>query len=81
MEGARLRSAVALYRDVAQDTVVEDNGSKQLKAGQRILCNLVNAHRTIRTSDILLIRINDRLLPQMTQLRFRNPRKSNLTVT
>ncbi|KAL1969515.1 hypothetical protein VTN77DRAFT_8953 [Rasamsonia byssochlamydoides] len=44
MEGARLGGVVALYRDVAQPTVVEDNGKRlNLKADQRILCNLVAA--------------------------------------
>ncbi|KAH1985901.1 hypothetical protein KXW18_005591 [Aspergillus fumigatus] len=44
MEGARIRSSVALPRVVAQPTVVEDNGQKiTLKQGQHIICNLVSA--------------------------------------
>ncbi|KAF5864651.1 hypothetical protein ETB97_006928 [Aspergillus alliaceus] len=44
MEGARLRSSVALPRMVAKPTVVEDNGKRlNLKTGQHILCNLVSA--------------------------------------
>lgn len=42
MEGARLQSSVALPREVAKDTELEDNGKKlNLKAGQQIMCNLV----------------------------------------
>ncbi|KAB8072880.1 heme peroxidase [Aspergillus leporis] len=44
MEGARLRSSVALPRMVTKPTVIEDSGKKlNLKAGQHILCNLVSA--------------------------------------
>ncbi|KAJ5815526.1 hypothetical protein N7474_007303, partial [Penicillium riverlandense] len=44
LEGARLRSSVALPREVAKPTVIEDNGEKLiLKAGQQIYCNLVAA--------------------------------------
>ncbi|KAL3479872.1 heme peroxidase [Aspergillus californicus] len=44
MEGARLRSSVALPRVAAQPTVIEDNGKKiDLKAGQPVICNLVSA--------------------------------------
>ncbi|KAL2862868.1 peroxidase/cytochrome P450 family protein [Aspergillus lucknowensis] len=44
MEGARLRSSVALPRVAAQPTVIEDNGEKlTIKAGQTIMCNLVSA--------------------------------------
>ncbi|KAL2821930.1 Psi-producing oxygenase A [Aspergillus granulosus] len=44
MEGARLRSSVALPRVAAQPTVVEDQGEKiTLKAGQAVMCNLVSA--------------------------------------
>ncbi|KAJ5720751.1 Psi-producing oxygenase A [Penicillium malachiteum] len=44
MEGARIRSTVALPREVAKPTVVEDNGvNVTLKAGQEIVCNLVAA--------------------------------------
>lgn len=44
MEGARLRSSVALPREVATPSVIEDNGEKViLKEGQEILCNLVSA--------------------------------------
>lgn len=43
MEGARLRSSVALPRVVTKDTEIEDNGEKvTLKAGQQIVCNLVS---------------------------------------
>lgn len=43
MEGARLRSSVALPRIVTKDTEIEDNGEKvSLKAGQQIVCNLVS---------------------------------------
>ncbi|KKA20520.1 Linoleate 8R-lipoxygenase [Rasamsonia emersonii CBS 393.64] len=46
MEGARLGATVGLYRDVAQPTVVEDNGKKlNLRAGQRVLCNLIAASK------------------------------------
>lgn len=42
MEGARIRSSVALPREVAKPTVIEDNGEKvMLKTGQQIYCNLV----------------------------------------
>ncbi|PYI02221.1 heme peroxidase [Aspergillus sclerotiicarbonarius CBS 121057] len=44
MEGARLRSSVALPRVVAKPTVVEDGGSKlAFKPGQAVLCNMVSA--------------------------------------
>ncbi|KAF9888104.1 hypothetical protein FE257_009240 [Aspergillus nanangensis] len=50
MEGARLRSSVALPRVVAKPTVIEDNGTTlQLKEGQHILCNLVAASRDPNT--------------------------------
>ena len=43
MEGARIRGAVALMREVAKPTVVEDNGvNVTLKTGQQIFCNLVS---------------------------------------
>lgn len=43
MEGARLGTTVGLYRDVARPTVVEENGKTlNLRAGQRVLCNLVS---------------------------------------
>jgi linoleate 8R-lipoxygenase/9,12-octadecadienoate 8-hydroperoxide 8R-isomerase len=43
MEGARIRSSVALPREVAKPTVIEDNGEKvTLKTGQNIYCNLVS---------------------------------------
>ena len=43
MEGARIRSSVGLYRDVQKDTTVLD-GDKvlNLKAGDRVLVNLVS---------------------------------------
>ncbi|KAJ5142315.1 Psi-producing oxygenase A [Penicillium atrosanguineum] len=44
MEGARIRSSVAVPREVAKPTVIDDNGEKlTLKTGQQILCNLVAA--------------------------------------
>ncbi|OOF98169.1 hypothetical protein ASPCADRAFT_142143 [Aspergillus carbonarius ITEM 5010] len=44
MEGARLRSSVALPRVVAKPTVVEDSGTKlAFKPGQAVICNLVSA--------------------------------------
>ncbi|KAL4953119.1 Psi-producing oxygenase A [Aspergillus filifer] len=44
MEGARLRSSVALPRVAAEPTVVDDNGSNvTVKAGQAVICNLVSA--------------------------------------
>lgn len=46
MEGARLRCSVALPREVAHATVVEDNGEKlSLNPGQKVVCNLVAASR------------------------------------
>ncbi|KAJ5102586.1 Psi-producing oxygenase A [Penicillium argentinense] len=43
MEGARIRSSVALPREVAKPTAFDDNGEKvTLKTGQQIYCNLVN---------------------------------------
>ncbi|PYI22509.1 heme peroxidase [Aspergillus japonicus CBS 114.51] len=46
MEGARLRSSVALPRYVAKPTVIEDAGKKlALKTGQLVYCNLVAASR------------------------------------
>lgn len=43
MEGARLRSSVALPRVAAKPTVVEDNGEKlTIKTGQAVICNLVS---------------------------------------
>lgn len=42
MEGSRIGATVGLYRDAAEPTVIEDAGVKlNLKAGQRVLCNLV----------------------------------------
>lgn len=42
MEGARLQSSVALPREVAKETVIEDGGEKvTLKEGEQIVCNLV----------------------------------------
>lgn len=42
MEGGRIRSSVALPREVAKPTVIDDNGEKvTLKAGQNIFVNLV----------------------------------------
>ncbi|KAJ5585548.1 Psi-producing oxygenase A [Penicillium hispanicum] len=44
MEGARIRSSLALLREVAKPTVIDDNGEKvTLKTGQQIYCNLVAA--------------------------------------
>ncbi|KAL6238146.1 Psi-producing oxygenase A [Aspergillus navahoensis] len=44
MEGARLRSSVALPRLAALPTVIEDNGQKlAIKTGQAVMCNLVSA--------------------------------------
>ncbi|CEJ62348.1 Putative Psi-producing oxygenase A [Penicillium brasilianum] len=44
MEGGRIRSSVALPREVAKPTVIDDNGEKvTLKAGQNIFVNLVSA--------------------------------------
>ncbi|KAL4803636.1 Psi-producing oxygenase A [Aspergillus unguis] len=44
MEGARLRSSVALPRVAAQPTIIEDNETKlTIKAGQAVMCNLVSA--------------------------------------
>ncbi|KAJ5224070.1 Psi-producing oxygenase A [Penicillium chermesinum] len=41
MEGARIRSSVALPRKVAKPTVIEDKGEKvTLKTGQEVFCNL-----------------------------------------
>lgn len=38
-----MRSTVALYRDVATDSVVEDHGREvKLKAGERVICHLVS---------------------------------------
>jgi hypothetical protein len=43
MEGSRISSVVALYRDVSKPVVLDDNGKKlDLKPGQRVLCNLVS---------------------------------------
>lgn len=43
MEGARLQSSVALPREVAKETEIEDNGEKiTLKAGEQVVCNLVS---------------------------------------
>jgi hypothetical protein len=42
MEGSRITATVGLYRDAVEPTVVEDGGVKiNLKANQRVLCNLV----------------------------------------
>lgn len=47
MEGARLRSSVALPRVAAKPTVIEDNGEKlTIKTGQAVICNLVNEEST-----------------------------------
>ncbi|EEP80274.1 hypothetical protein UREG_05116 [Uncinocarpus reesii 1704] len=44
LEGARMRSTVALFRDVATNVTVQDHDKEQsLQTGQRILCNLVSA--------------------------------------
>ncbi|KAJ5635758.1 Psi-producing oxygenase A [Penicillium longicatenatum] len=44
MESARIRSTVALPREVVKPTVIEDSGEKvTLKTGQQIYCNLVAA--------------------------------------
>jgi linoleate 8R-lipoxygenase/9,12-octadecadienoate 8-hydroperoxide 8R-isomerase len=44
MEGGRIRSSVALPREVVKPTVIDDNGEKiTLKAGQEIFVNLVAA--------------------------------------
>ncbi|ODM23237.1 Psi-producing oxygenase A [Aspergillus cristatus] len=46
MEGARLQSSVALPREVAKETVIEDGGEKvTLKEGEQIVCNLVSASK------------------------------------
>jgi linoleate 8R-lipoxygenase/9,12-octadecadienoate 8-hydroperoxide 8R-isomerase len=46
LEGTRLSSAVALYRDVVRSGEVDDNGTTiPLKAGQRVFCNLMSASR------------------------------------
>ncbi|KAF3481341.1 fatty acid oxygenase [Arthroderma uncinatum] len=44
LEGARMRSVVALYRDVTKETKIQD-GDKvlHLRPGQRTMCNLVTA--------------------------------------
>lgn len=53
MEGARLRSSVALPREVATPSVVEDNGEKiTLKAGQEIICNLVRNANAFDKSNV-----------------------------
>ncbi|KAK2779959.1 hypothetical protein FQN53_001190 [Emmonsiellopsis sp. PD_33] len=46
LEGARMRSTVALYRDVATKSTVKD-GEKELtlEPGQRVICNLVSASK------------------------------------
>lgn len=45
MEGARIRSSVALPREVAKAAVIEDKGEKiTLKKGQQLFCNLVSAN-------------------------------------
>lgn len=42
MEGGRIRSSVALPREVAKPTVIDDDGEKiTLKIGQQIYTNLV----------------------------------------
>lgn len=42
MEGARMRSSVALPREVAKPSVIQDHDEKiTLKAGQEVMCNLV----------------------------------------
>lgn len=42
MEGGRIRSSVALPREVAKPTVIDDDGEKiTLKTGQQIYINLV----------------------------------------
>ncbi|KAJ5908809.1 Psi-producing oxygenase A [Penicillium taxi] len=44
MEGVRIRSSVALPREVAKPTVIEDNGKRvSLEVGQQVLVNLVGA--------------------------------------
>jgi linoleate 8R-lipoxygenase/9,12-octadecadienoate 8-hydroperoxide 8R-isomerase len=43
MEGGRIRSSVALPREVVKPTVIDDSGEKiTLKAGQEIFVNLVS---------------------------------------
>jgi len=43
MEGGRIRSSVALPREVVKPTVIDDNGEKIiLKAGEEIFVNLVS---------------------------------------
>lgn len=47
MEGARLRSSVALPRVAAKPTVIEDDGKKlTIKTGQAVICNLVSEEFT-----------------------------------
>ena len=44
MEAARITSSVGLYRDVVSDVTITDGDSPlHLKAGERIMCNLVTA--------------------------------------
>jgi hypothetical protein len=44
MEGARIGATVALYRDAARPTTVEDNGKTlNLQEGERVFCNLVSS--------------------------------------
>ncbi|PGH27261.1 hypothetical protein AJ80_00971 [Polytolypa hystricis UAMH7299] len=44
LEGARMRSTVALYRDVSTNVTIDDNGNPvELKPGDRVVCNLISA--------------------------------------
>ncbi|KAK2733367.1 hypothetical protein FQN57_002157 [Myotisia sp. PD_48] len=44
LEGARIGSAVAVYRDVVKQTQIQDGDRLlELKPGQRLICNLVSA--------------------------------------
>ncbi|KAJ5777550.1 Psi-producing oxygenase A [Penicillium odoratum] len=71
MEGARIRSTVALLREVVKPTVVEDNGEKvTLKTGQQVICNLVSAgHDAKAFPDPETVRL-DRDLSQYTHFGF-----------
>jgi hypothetical protein len=80
MEGARLRSSVALPRVAAQPTVVEDNGEKlTIKAGQVVMCNLVSHGWMSRLFSPSLT--DSRSLRAWILLPFQIQRRSNLTVT
>ncbi|KAI1909515.1 hypothetical protein LOZ53_002679 [Ophidiomyces ophidiicola] len=46
LEGARMRSTVALYRDVATDLTIQDNAKElKLRTGERVVCNLISASK------------------------------------